>query len=573
MAGSWAIGAVINVIGSILINLGTNVMKLGHNKRAASSNLPDKEKPSVRKFREWQIGVALFSIGNVLNFASFGFAAQSLLAALGSIQFVSNVIFSKLVLGEKASKRVLMATACIVGGCILLVSFGNHQSQTLTVEDMLHNYRSAVYIVYLVLLAISVVAFYLVYRFGKRKLVKVGQTNLSTYWMRLLPVSYALFSGMLGTQSVLFSKTLSTLIRTSIKGDSQVDSWFFWFIIVCLIATAFFWVSRLNKALKLFPAIIIVPTMQISWTLFSIISGGVYFKEYLTFTKLSATMFALGVLIVFAGVYLLTPAQKKELKDLQEQFMRHDSEDDLPDHQPGDMALVDVEQASSALASGGAELRQKTAQRSANHTEDKENLYSGELSHASVSALRIRTSDTGSAHHSTRPTCPAGSIHGGNGHHGHAAGSGRPPTTGGLATDRSFVEDVMDDFSISPREGFAELLGISEDSRMGAVSVFGGMPLVELGPTLNDEISLPSISEPAASGADCGEWSPRGAVARKSASRSLRDASGLLSPGGLRRVLSPTFRGYDELDSPGAAEQLEEPLRPDALSSQLDDDG
>ena len=35
---------------------------------------------------------------------SFGFAAQSLLAALGSVQFVSNMIFASLVLKEKVGR-------------------------------------------------------------------------------------------------------------------------------------------------------------------------------------------------------------------------------------------------------------------------------------------------------------------------------------------------------------------------------------------------------------------------------------------------------------------------------------
>jgi len=38
---------------------------------------------------------------------SFGFAAQSLLAALGSAQFISNVFFGKVILGEvsKGARR------------------------------------------------------------------------------------------------------------------------------------------------------------------------------------------------------------------------------------------------------------------------------------------------------------------------------------------------------------------------------------------------------------------------------------------------------------------------------------
>lgn len=46
-------------------------MKLGHNKRAALPG-PDASKPPISRFREWQVGVAAFAVGNVANFASFG---------------------------------------------------------------------------------------------------------------------------------------------------------------------------------------------------------------------------------------------------------------------------------------------------------------------------------------------------------------------------------------------------------------------------------------------------------------------------------------------------------------------
>jgi hypothetical protein len=92
------------------------------------------------KIREWQVGVTLFSLGNIANFVSFGeqhqrhtcrcggssscarsplkhaclilpagYAAQSLLAAIGCVQFVSNVIFARLVLKEQV--RSAMAAA------------------------------------------------------------------------------------------------------------------------------------------------------------------------------------------------------------------------------------------------------------------------------------------------------------------------------------------------------------------------------------------------------------------------------------------------------------------------------
>jgi hypothetical protein len=41
-------------------------------------------------------------------------------------------------------------------------------------------------------------------------------------WTAVLPLLYCLFSAIIGTQSVLFSKTLAVLLRATASGDNQV---------------------------------------------------------------------------------------------------------------------------------------------------------------------------------------------------------------------------------------------------------------------------------------------------------------------------------------------------------------
>ena len=104
MANSWYYGVLMNLVGSICINGGTNLMKLGHTKEVylgESSSSPcrrDEEQTfaNQRKGKIWYCGSIFFVIGNIFNFISFSFAPQSLLAALGSAQFVSNVFFGKM---------------------------------------------------------------------------------------------------------------------------------------------------------------------------------------------------------------------------------------------------------------------------------------------------------------------------------------------------------------------------------------------------------------------------------------------------------------------------------------------
>lgn len=41
-------------------------------------------------------------------------------------------------------------------------------------------------------------------------------------WTAALPILYSVFSALIGTQSVLFSKTLAVLLRSTFAGDNQV---------------------------------------------------------------------------------------------------------------------------------------------------------------------------------------------------------------------------------------------------------------------------------------------------------------------------------------------------------------
>ncbi|CAE6957006.1 unnamed protein product [Symbiodinium natans] len=85
-------GVLLNLIGSLTINGATNLMKLGVVRRAEE-----------RAWRiVWYVGASLFAAGNLLNFRSLSLAPQTLLAALGAVQFVSNVFFARTLLGEEA---------------------------------------------------------------------------------------------------------------------------------------------------------------------------------------------------------------------------------------------------------------------------------------------------------------------------------------------------------------------------------------------------------------------------------------------------------------------------------------
>ncbi|XP_027101850.1 probable magnesium transporter NIPA8 [Coffea eugenioides] len=316
--GEWIIGAFINLFGSIAINFGTNLLKLGHDERERQSaqGIDGTNGKHIIYFQSWRVGILFFAFGNCLNFISFGYAAQSLLAALGSIQFVSNIAFAYFVLNKTVTVKVLIATAFIVLGNIFLVAFGNHQSPVFTPEQLAEKYSNVTFLLYCLILVLVVALHHSIYRRGELLLAVPGQ-DLKPYWQMLLPFSYAIVSGAVGSCSVLFAKSLSNLLRLSLSSGYQLHSWFTYSMLLLFLSTAGFWMARLNEGLSLFDAILIVPMFQIAWTFFSICTGFVYFQEYQVLDALRTTMFVLGVISVFIGISLLAPDDLKggEAKD------------------------------------------------------------------------------------------------------------------------------------------------------------------------------------------------------------------------------------------------------------------
>ncbi|XP_022148209.1 probable magnesium transporter NIPA8 isoform X2 [Momordica charantia] len=299
--GDWVIGAFINLFGSIAINFGTNLLKLGHNEREKHSMLenngPNGKTPikPIIYFQTWRVGITFFILGNCLNFISFGYAAQSLLAALGSVQFVSNIAFAYFVLHKMVTVKVMVATAFIVLGNIFLVAFGNHQSPVYTPEQLVEKYGNITFLLYCVILILIVALHHSIYRRGELLLSDSGQ-DLRPYWHMLLPFSYAIVSGAIGSCSVLFAKSLSILLRLAMSSAYELHSWFTYSLLLLFLSTAGFWIA---------------------WTFFSICTGFIYFKEFQVLDALRTTMFILGLMSVFIGISLLAPDEPRdgEFKD------------------------------------------------------------------------------------------------------------------------------------------------------------------------------------------------------------------------------------------------------------------
>lgn len=133
---------------------------------------------------------------------------------------------------------------------------------------------------------------------------------------RIIPVCFALYSAAPGTFTVVFSKIVALFIRITTSGEQNMFARFdLYLYIVLLVVTGVWWDKQMNAGLRLFPAVVIMPVMQVAWTVLCILDGGIFFQEFADLPEDGKVFFILGLLIVLSGMGLLIPKPKKKQQE------------------------------------------------------------------------------------------------------------------------------------------------------------------------------------------------------------------------------------------------------------------
>ena len=256
----------------------------------------------------WYLGTGAFVVGSLSTFAAFGFAAQSLLAALESIQFVSNVVFAKYVHGEAITTRMMLATLSIVGGNVLVVIFSSHVALVLTSDEIIYLYmNNAAFWGYaactFVIWAAGEYIFYTYHNARVHRNQRLWNHGL------VEPLAYVVSSAIIGAVAVLYAKCLSMLIQVSARGivNETILAPFYICLVIWILFVAY-WLRRLDGGLELFPPLFFIPVIQVAFVFFAIVIGGIFFEEFNTFTWEQWLGFTAGVVMILAGVYGLAPS-------------------------------------------------------------------------------------------------------------------------------------------------------------------------------------------------------------------------------------------------------------------------
>uniref|UniRef100_M4B5C2 Magnesium transporter n=1 Tax=Hyaloperonospora arabidopsidis (strain Emoy2) TaxID=559515 RepID=M4B5C2_HYAAE len=116
---TWeAFGAGLAVVASIVSNLGVNIQKYSHLSEAFRPTAA--RRPYIR-CPVWWLGLALVVLGSLGDFAAFGFATQSLVAALGGgATLVANVVTAQCLNGERLDKTDVGGVLFVIVGVVII---------------------------------------------------------------------------------------------------------------------------------------------------------------------------------------------------------------------------------------------------------------------------------------------------------------------------------------------------------------------------------------------------------------------------------------------------------------------
>ena len=332
---AWVYGVALVVVGAIGNNLGNNLVSLGHKRHQEKTDRLKVEKAKANKtgdltthteisepnsirveedegwFTWTNIGRTVFVLGNLLTWVAYAWGAQSLIAALESVQFVSNVFFVHYVHHEPVTNRMIIATLSIVVGNILVVLFSSKEAHVFTSNKLIHLYETNyAYHVY-VFLALSLWAF-TSWVFVKYNHSRMKKRILLWNHSFVEPFSFCVSASIIGTQAVLNSKSLALLLDATSRGEkNEFAFWFLYLVLGTWLLMVAYWLVRLDQSLALFPPMFIIPVIEVCFTFFAILCGGIYFQEFVNFTIPQYIGFAAGVGMILAGVYGLAPPDMK----------------------------------------------------------------------------------------------------------------------------------------------------------------------------------------------------------------------------------------------------------------------
>jgi len=284
-------GICLAIGGNLVIALALNLTKHAHNENQRRPEpLPYVQLPL------WWLGFCATLLGELGNFAAYGFAEASVIAPLGAVAVIANAFIAAHVLGEGFRMRDLLGCLfCIAGGSVIVASAPAHPEDA-GIDVFMENIQEPSFVAYIVGLALIVIVM-----LGFQD--KYGHQHVSFY---------VLLCSLIGSVTVMACKGLSSFLTLWLfgEGDAPFTHPVLYLLLFVLASTAVLQLRYLNQAMENFGNTETVPVYYVMFNICTIVGSNMLYKDFVDEDRMKALSFGGGCLLTFQGVRLLTASSK-----------------------------------------------------------------------------------------------------------------------------------------------------------------------------------------------------------------------------------------------------------------------
>ncbi|RHZ80590.1 hypothetical protein Glove_134g88 [Diversispora epigaea] len=257
--------------------------------------------------KAWWAGIFLMSIGEMGNFIAYAFAPASLVAPLGTVALISNVILAPIMLKETFRKQDLFGIFIAIIGAIIVVINSKSNEVKLSPDAIWIAITQPQFIIYFITTCVlSILLIYLSNKIGHKFI-----------FVDLLLV--AIFGGY----TVLSTKAISSLL--TMEFVLMFTYSITYLLLFVLMSTAVLQIKFLNKALSQFDSTEVIPTQYVFFTISAIIGSALLYNDFEEMNIRQCCDFLSGCLLTFLGVIFITSNRNKPSSSIRRASIRTNS--------------------------------------------------------------------------------------------------------------------------------------------------------------------------------------------------------------------------------------------------------
>lgn len=238
----------------------------------------------------WWAGMISMIVGEVANFAAYGFAPAILVTPLGALSIIFSAVLAHFILKEKLHIfGVLGCVLCVVGSTTIVLH-APHERDIESVRQVWQLATHPGFLVYaaIVTVLVLILIFYFVPRYGKSHLiVYIGVCSL------------------MGSITVMSVKAVSIALKLSFEGKNQFIYFQTWFFTIIVVVCCVLQINYLNKALDTFNTAVVSPVYYVMFTSLTILASMIMFKDWDSQNGSQIATEMCGFVTILSGTFLL----------------------------------------------------------------------------------------------------------------------------------------------------------------------------------------------------------------------------------------------------------------------------